>query len=292
MEKRSKPLDNRAQVVLRRIAAEEVAGDAIPDYESYDYSGVWAHRGLEDRAEKELVLRWATGESGLELGGGFGRITEVIEPRFEKMFMLDYSLGNLRRASSKLKRTILVRSSLDRLPFDNCTFDFIALIRVMHHIPHPASLLDEVARVARNGATFVMAVANEQTTGNKKLKGHSLKYVSPQGHRIYSTPLSSYSHPSLERVENRGVGIFDNRVGRRLEWLSPLFSLDVATSLLWPVKPMLFIRFRVKKTDRERNESIVKCVCGGSVLSGRCDRCERIYGERTIDLVDYQAAGI
>jgi SAM-dependent methyltransferase len=258
-------------------------GDKIPDYETFDYSTVWKRRAIEDRAEKELVSRWAAGETGIDLGGGFGRITEAVEGRVGRMFMLDYSLRNLRKASSRLKRTTLVRSSLDTLPFEDNVFDFVALIRVMHHVPDPDSLLAEVVRVARDGGTFVLGIANE--IGKRRSSQEVLLRVTPGRQRIYSTPLRRFGHPGLERTEIRGVGAFDNRIGRRAERLSPLTAFDVRTSRLWPAKPMLFVRYRVKKEGERKNGPHVKCRCGGSVLDRRCNECGRSYGQ-IIDLED------
>lgn len=254
----------------------------IPDYETYDYSKVWRGRGIEDRAEKEIVSRWAVGETGVELGGGFGRLTQVIEKRIGRMFMLDYSLSNLRRASSRLEKTTLVRGRLEKLPFDDSVFDFVALVRVIHHVADPDSLLSEVVRVARNGSTFVLGIANE--IDKRGSRESVLVRVTPEGHRIYSTPLNRFRHPGLRRAEILGVGAFDNRVGRRLERLTPLATLDLKTSRLWPAKSMLFVRYRVVKAEG-RNEPRVKCGCGGTILGGRCNECGRSYG-KIIDLVD------
>jgi SAM-dependent methyltransferase len=256
----------------------------IPDYERFDYSTVWGGRGIEDRVEKEIVSRWAVGETGIELGGGFGRITQVLEKRIGRMFMLDYSLSNLRRASSRLEKTTMVRSSLGNLPFDDNVFDFVALIRVIHHVADPDSLLAEVVRVARNGGTFVLGIANE--IGKRRSRESVLVSVTQEGHRIYSTPLGRYGHPGLERVEVLGVGAFDNRIGRRVERLSPLATLDLKTSRLWPAKSMLFVRYRVKKREG-KNEPHVKCRCGGTIVEKQCDRCGRPYGQ-IIDLVENQ----
>ena len=261
---------------MGRVGLTTELGDEIPDYETFDYSTVWKGRGIEDRAEKEIVSRWAKGETGIELGGGFGRITQVLEKRLGQMFMLDYSLSNLRRASSRLERTTLIRDTLDKLPFDDNVFDFVALIRVIHHVPDPDSLLAEVVRVSRNGGTFVLGIAQH-------IRPRRSIMVTPGRHRIYPTPLGRFGHPGLERVEILGVGAFDNRIGRRVERLSPLVTLDVKTSRLWPAKPMLFARYRVRKAEG-KNEPRVKCGCGGTIVEGRCDRCGRSYG-RIIDLV-------
>lgn len=265
-------------------------GSAIPDYETYDFAQAWKGRGLEDEAERRLVEMWARqgGRACLDIGGGFGRIARVLEPHFREVFVLDYSRRNLGAAASRLRETTtLVRSDLEVLPFDDDSFDFVALIRVMHHIREPSRLLSEVVRVAGDGATFVMSDPNAITRSLKRNGGQAGPMLGPQGHRIYASRLADYRHAYLVREEIRGVGLFDNRVGIGLERLSPLSSLDVGTSRLWPAKANLFIRFRVSKgsSSGEREEPRVICGCGGRIEDSRCPRCGRRYG-RVIDLVN------
>lgn len=266
----------------------------IPDYERYDYSTVWKGRGLQDTAEREIVKRYAAASkrhgTALELGGGFGRITQVLEPAFDRVFMMDYSLSALRRAARVLKKTTLVRAPLDSLPFEDDTFDFVTMVRVMQHIAEPYKLLGEVSRVARPGGTFILGIANETFTGYGKVTEHTLGWTTPEGHRVYVTPLSRYGSATLKRQEVRGVGVFDNRLGRRLDRLEPLSSLDVATARLWPAKAMLFARFSVEKNGDERDfrEPSVLCPCGGRYDKerDRCQSCGRRLGEEgIIDLV-------
>jgi SAM-dependent methyltransferase len=257
----------------------------IPDYESYDYSTVWRGRTIEDRVERAVVSNWAKGETGIELGGGFGRITQAIEERIPHTFMLDYSLANLRRASKRLRRTTLVRATLDRLPFDDDSFDFVALIRVIQHIPDPDALLDEVVRIGRQDGTFVLGFVVRRYTGGWE-QADSYR-VTPEGHRVYPTPLRRFRHPGLERVEILGVGAFDNAIGRRAARLWPLAALDLRTSRLWPAKPMLFVRYRIRKRAG-KNEPHVLCKCGGSIDGRSCNRCGRPYG-RIIDIVQETA---
>lgn len=257
------------------------SGQEIPDYETYDFSSVWRGRGLQNRVERLIVSRWAKGDTGIELGGGYGRIAQALEGKIGTMFMLDYSLNNLKRASSTLKKTTLVRATFERLPFDDNVFDFVAVVRVIHHLAGPSRLLDEIVRISRNGGTFVLGIANETTLAwrrNRKL------WVTPEGHRVYPTPLSKFEHPGLARVEIRGVGVFDNPLGRQVERIFPLSSLDLGTARLWPAKSMLFVRYTVRK-PAARSEPFVNCSsCGGHIVGRRCQNCGRSYGQ-IIDLV-------
>jgi len=265
------------------------SGNGIPDYETYDFATAWQRRSLEDFAERMLVHSWARGgESCLDLGGGFGRITQVLEPLYRRSFMLDYSKRNLIAASRRLRKTTLVRCELGKLPFEDDSFEFISLIRVMHHIREPSRLLAEVARVGRDSGTFVMSVPNP-ATGQLKNRGRTDRQAvgkGPQGHAIFPTRLAGYVNPNLQRMEIRGVGLFDNRIGATLERLSPLASLDVRTSRLWPAKSQLFLRFVITKDGSKQGTTpAVLCDCGGRILEGRCEDCGRSYGP-VVDLVE------
>jgi SAM-dependent methyltransferase len=265
------------------------APDAIPDYETYDFSSVWRGRGLADAAERRLVEGWALpgGDACLDLGGGFGRITKVLEPHFDRVFMLDYSKRNLLAAASRLsQKTTLVRSDLSSLPFHDDTFDFVSLVRVIHHVSDHEALLSEVVRVGRDGGTFVMSEANSITKALRRERGRVFK--SSNGHIIYPSRLSLYRNRSLVREEIRGVGLFDNRISGKFQRLAPLSQFDVRTSRFWPAKMNLFIKFKISKSarrTRSRNEPHVLCVCGGEIVGNGCMRCDRRYG-RVVDLVE------
>ncbi|MDA4113739.1 MAG: class I SAM-dependent methyltransferase [Thaumarchaeota archaeon] len=263
-----------------RAQSEGTAGD-IPDYEAYDYESEWRGRAIQDRAERELVTRWADrGGSCLELGGGFGRLTLALELKFEKIFMVDFSKRNLTKASERLKKTRLIRASIDRIPFEDSTFDSVVVVRVLHHLPDLAGAIEEMARVARDGGCIIMGVPN--TSRRDGLTGNTLVACGPQGHKIYAAPISAYAHPLLQRVGIRGLGLFDNRLGRGLRSLESLFAVDVATSSAWAIKPQIFIKFRVRKGGPRREPRVI-CPCGSPVLSDRCGSCGRSYG-KIIDL--------
>jgi ubiquinone/menaquinone biosynthesis C-methylase UbiE len=253
----------------------------IPDYENYDYESEWRGRGIQDRAERSLVSGWVEpGESCLELGGGFGRLTSVLEPKFEKVFMIDFSRRNLSRASERLTKTRLIRTSISKIPFEDCTFDSVVAVRVLHHIPRLAEAIQEMVRVSRDGACIVLGVPNTRRLGGPAENRAVAR--GPQGHRIYAAPMSAYANPLLERMAMRGLGLFDNRMGRALSSLGPLYRLDVATSSIWAIRPQVFMKLRVRKEGWGRAPFVI-CRCGGRLGPQVCSSCGRSYG-RIVDL--------
>jgi len=200
------------------------------------------------------------------------------------VFMIDYSSRNLVRASSRLRNAKLIRADISRVPFEDDCFDCVVVIRVLHHFSDPRIVLDEVCRVARNGATVILGVPNPRLGRYMGVPTKMGVIFGPQGHRSYVHSPDAYSGPRLREVSRRGLGSFDNHLTRRLSRLIPLSKLDTLTSPAWKLKPELFIKLRVEKEDRGEREPIPLCTCHGSIVEGVCRGCGRAFGQ-IIDLV-------
>jgi SAM-dependent methyltransferase len=131
----------------------------IADYDAdnYDYCTHWKNRAYEQWAEsyalRSLLAR--VGQTGwlIDFGGGFGRNFIHYYQRTEHAVIVDYSLGNLKRAASLYAGEIesghlfLIRADLYRLPFIDRAFDTGFLVRVLHHLTEVADALREMERV-------------------------------------------------------------------------------------------------------------------------------------------------
>jgi ubiquinone/menaquinone biosynthesis C-methylase UbiE len=219
-----------------------------PDYETYDYSREWKDKSIEDSAEKFIIKRWLTpSDSCLELGGGYGRITGLLERYFRRVVMVDASSSNLGRARKRLRSAQLVRSEFGTLPFPESSFDFIVTVRTIHHVRGLEAFFAEIRRVSKPRATLIMSVPNTSLGPARWVKEQRLVAVSPWGHRIYAAPMKTYLQ-SFEVESVLGAGIFENFLGRRLSRFRFLYVLDSATSPLWKLKPNVFLKLRVEKT--------------------------------------------
>lgn len=220
----------------------------IPDYENYDYRSEWANKQIEDLAEKRILSSWIRpSKSCLELGGGFGRLTSLFEQYFSEVVMLDFSRTNIQRASQKVKRTGMIRAELHNLPFKDEMFDYIFLIRVVHHLPDPLVVLTEIQRVAKQGATVVISAPNPILTKYRHLRSNTFVGQGECGHRIYVAPLEYYSSEQLKENARLGTGIFENFIGMRLHRFTFLHLADVVVSPIWYVKPNVFMKYTVTK---------------------------------------------
>ena len=145
-----------------------------PDYENYDYLCEWKNREILDLAERRLIMKLAgSPKKTLELGGGFGRITSVLERISEETYMVDFSSRNLEEAKKRLTRTQLRRCDFFNLPFESGLFDLIVMVRVMHHINNPTLVYDEILRVGKkrfDSNHFNSILTPFENEGNKRNK--------------------------------------------------------------------------------------------------------------------------
>ena len=229
----------------------ETAERYVPDYENYDYLREWRKRDIENAAEKKIVRNWLLGvKYCLELGGGFGRITETIEPCVDEAVMVDFSKRNLSLASNRLRKAMLLRGDVRTIPFEDSTFDCIVVVRMLHHVDDLRVVLDEIVRVGKDGGTVILGVPNTILGRYRGVRSNEQVLIGPCGHRAYVRPIHAFRHASLELIGRRGLGMFDNVVGRRLSRFVMLSSIDVLTSRIWLLKPELFMRYRIKKLTR------------------------------------------
>ncbi len=232
----------------------------LDDFERQDYTKMWDDKHLVDLAQKEVIRSWlAPGGNCLELGGGFGRITKVLEPFFDRVTMIDLVRRNLSEAKSRLGRADILRSDIGRIPARDSSMDCVVMVRVVHLLPDPTSVMREVQRVAKNGATVIMSIPNMPV--NYVLRRLD-EILFPGLHKAFPTfgppvwPLQGTPYLSPQRAfipatfrleERRGTGLFDNYVGRLLNDLTFLSLVDVATSSLWLMKTDVFFKFVVDK---------------------------------------------
>jgi len=183
------------------MSFEERLTDVPPDYENYDYTREWAQKQIEDLAEKKLLESWIRekpGESCLELGGGFGRLTELFQRHFAKVVMVDFSNLNIRRASRRARDASILRSELHSLPFKDSSFDYVFMIRVVHHLSDPLSVIDEIQRVSRDGATVIISAPNPIFGKHRRIRSNTLV-----GEASTATRSTRHRSLTIEEVNSR-----------------------------------------------------------------------------------------
>ncbi len=238
-----------------------MSGQPSSDFDSHDYFKFWDGRILDDLAQKHLVRSWLPkGEACVEVGGGFGRLTQLLLPRFHVVTMVELGRRNLDTAQRLVPGALLVRGDACRLPMKSDVYDCAVMVRTIHLLPEPGKALNELVRIVKDGGTAIVSVPNlmlyNLAWGAKRhllpgsLRNRFPTYGSPAwpGGTLPSlAPERRFVPPELELRGRRGTGWLDNYVGRMLRGSRGLYLFDVATSPLWFFKFDVFLKFRVVK---------------------------------------------
>ena len=131
----------------------------IPDYDSVNFKIDERH---EDSLERKILRKSLSGGSvAVDLGGGYGRLTDEIIDSFDHIILIDYSMSNLVRAASKFsgKNVIFVASDIRDPPLIDESVDFIMAIRVIHHYSNLA-FLERITSKLRDGGKFLFNFNN------------------------------------------------------------------------------------------------------------------------------------
>ncbi len=199
-------------------------------YEGFDYQAFWQGPSrrhldvLEHRVVAELLP--AHGRRVVEVGCGYGRLTDAYVDRFDAVVVVDAAWSLLERARDRwaVKGVTLVAADLHMLPFRPGSFDAAVMVRVLHHLEDPGSGLRAVQEVLAGGGRLV---AN---TSNKRNAARILRHaILGRGPDPFAPGLVRYGkrsfgwHPAdfREVLEGsgfhpdrwRGVGVLDKVAG-------------------------------------------------------------------------------
>lgn len=90
----------------------------------------------------------------LDFGCGQGAWGNMLAKNCSRVVGLDLSIENLAAGKEAIEHMHFVRGDALRLPFRDCSFDFVFSGYTLHHLPDQRKALDEVFRVLRPRGTF------------------------------------------------------------------------------------------------------------------------------------------
>ena len=133
---------------------------------SHNYLNYWNHRNYEHQSEV-LAIKKLLGNNhyklAVDIGGGYGRLTVLLENYADQVILAEPSSRQLEIADDFLKdHPGIVKKIMqaDQLEFLNNSVDLITLIRVMHHLPDPMAELKEISRVLSPSGEAIIEMAN------------------------------------------------------------------------------------------------------------------------------------
>lgn len=150
---------------------ETRARQIVADYEAFDFRALW--RGREkvtavERAVLSRALRGIDGRRLLEVGAGFGRLSDCLTTVGDQVFEFDFdatALAGIPPPKTGQATVTKVAGNLYHLPFTDGAFTGASMIRVFHHLTDPAAALGELARVLRVGARLVISYSPRPSVG-------------------------------------------------------------------------------------------------------------------------------
>jgi SAM-dependent methyltransferase len=153
--------------------SRETARSDYYDDPDFNYAHWWVGRDYEHRAEVLAIRRLLRGHRlthAVDVGGGFGRLSVVLAEFADAVTLTDSSRQQLAIARSFLARHPSVTSRYmvaSNLEFPDASVDLVAMVRVMHHLPEPATVLAEISRILRPGGYAIIEVANSAHAMNR-----------------------------------------------------------------------------------------------------------------------------
>jgi ubiquinone/menaquinone biosynthesis C-methylase UbiE len=147
---------------------------------SFNYLNYWEERGYEHAAEELAInnlLKDKHFKKAVDIGGGYGRLSVLLENYADKVVLAEPSQQQLDIAEEFLENHPEIDRKLmqaDKLDFKQSEVDLITMIRVMHHLPDPTAEFSEISRVLSSDGYAIIEVAN-YTHARNRLR-HILKH--------------------------------------------------------------------------------------------------------------------
>ncbi len=262
----------------------------ICDYGDSSYrTDFWAGQGraYEDAVERRALRRLlpANGRRLLEVGAGFGRLTDEYA-MVRQVVLLDYSLEQLQYARGRYgdEGYVYVAADAYQMPFRAGAFDCATMIRVIHHFVDVPSVLAQISRAMAGGGVFILEYANKRNL--KAMLRHALgrngwSPYAPEA--VEFVELNFNFHPATMRHQTADQGFALQRQVPVSWFRLGLLKRSLPTSLLtgldavmqrsgWAYSPSVFLDLQrqgdaqMAAADSVDPLAFLRCPRTGSVL--------------------------
>lgn len=116
----------------------------------------WRTKGWMKVSETLRSLVPSTVKTMLEIGGGIGLETRLLEKKVETLFSLEVATHLAKENKKKGNQVIVGMGEI--LPFKNESFDGVYINNILEHSLFPKVFLEEIYRVIREGGYFMLAI--------------------------------------------------------------------------------------------------------------------------------------
>ena len=108
-----------------------------------------------------LIVDWLKGkyfQNGLELGPGFGRITNLIAPYVENLTLVEINKRAVKKLSVQFPTARILNKAAEDFDQWNGGYGLIVAVEILVHIPDLSSLISSVSGSLDRGGTFITSI--------------------------------------------------------------------------------------------------------------------------------------
>lgn len=125
----------------------------------------WVILGKKKTANRIQELAFfSSSDSVADIGGGTGRIAELIAHQVKEMIVIDSSSAMIRQCQKKKGLQCIVGDA-HTIPFADEYFDKIIMVDAFHHVRDQRRALQEVKRVLKKQGMFIIEEYNPKKLG-------------------------------------------------------------------------------------------------------------------------------
>lgn len=244
------------------------------DDKNHNYEKFWQNRQYEQQAEivaLKKLLKKDRYDYVVDLGGGYGRISQFLENYANKILLIDPSQKQLDKAKKYLHDYDNVDFSTlndnNSMPVKDNTVDLLVMIRVTHHLIDPNDTFEDIVRVLKPGGKAIIEVANNSHFINRmraiarleKLPTRPVEVGDIANGKKDETPFVNHNPKTIIRhLNSAGLVLMDvlSVSNLRHHTVKKMFKVDqlikIESALQRPLAPLYFgpsIFLLVKKPD-------------------------------------------
>jgi ubiquinone/menaquinone biosynthesis C-methylase UbiE len=116
---------------------------------------------LEHAIIKELIPQ--KGHRIIDLGCGYGRLSDCYIDRFDMAVLFDGSLSLLKTAQEKTGgKATYIWGDINHLPFCESAFDTALMVRVVHHLSDANACMEQVYKILSANGDLILSYSNKR----------------------------------------------------------------------------------------------------------------------------------
>lgn len=92
----------------------------------------------------------------LDVGGGTGRVAEVIQKQGCEIIIYDQSIHMLRGVGNKNREFLRVCGEVEEIAFPKGCFDDVIMVDTLHHVKDQQATINSILYILRPGGTFIL----------------------------------------------------------------------------------------------------------------------------------------